>query len=108
MNEIVIAELQSLVSASQIVWTEHLALRLRERGIKRIDVIDCLKNGEIIEQYPYDRPLPSCLIFGVTANGNPLHVVCGLNINVNCCIITAYYPSADKWESNYKIRKAGE
>ena len=108
MNTIDISDLQSLVSAGKILWTEHVALRLRERKIKRIDVITCIQNGEIIEQYPDDMPFPSCLILGVFVFGKPLHVVCGLNPGVNCYIITAYYPTLDNWGSDYKIRKAGE
>lgn len=103
-----IADLQSLVSARQILWTEHLALRLRERGLKRADVINCIQSGEIIEQYTDDTPFPSYLILGTSVNGKPLHVVCGLNTGVNCCMITAYYPNIDKWESDNKTRKAGK
>ena len=108
MSEIDIAALRPLILAGQILWTEHLALRLRERGIKRKDVIMCIENGEIIEQYPDDMPFPSCLILGSSASGKPLHVVCAHNPDVSCCMITAYYPNPDKWESDHKTRKAGE
>jgi hypothetical protein len=108
MGMIDIAALRSLVSARCILWTEHLALRLRERGIKRGDVIACIQNGEIIEQYPEDMPFPSCLILGTAIEGKPLHVVCAFHPNVNCCMITAYYPNAEKWESDNKTRKAGD
>ena len=107
MSDISRADLISLVSQGRIVWTEHLALRLRERGIKRADVVACINNGEIIEQYNDDMPFPSCLILGAAVNEKPLHVVCGLNPGVNCCMITAYYPSPDKWELDNRTRKAG-
>ncbi len=64
MSGIEISALRSLVSVNNIVWTEHLAMRLRERGIKRADVKFCIQNGVIIEQYPNDMPFPSCLISG--------------------------------------------
>jgi len=99
--------LQALVSAKSILWTEHVALRLRERGIKRADVITCIENGEIIELYPDDTPFPSCLILGNSLSDKPLHVVCGFNAGVSCCIITAYHPDFDKWEVDYKTRKEG-
>ncbi len=108
METIDIAVLRSLVSERHIVWTEHLALRLRERGIKRADVIAGIQNGEIIEHYPDDMPFPSCLILGTAVDGKPLHVVCALDPGVNCCMITAYYPNSDKWESDNKTRKAGK
>ena len=91
-----------------ILWTGHIALRLTERKIKRADVIACIQDGEIIEQYPADMPFPSCLILGVSDFGKPIHIVCGLNPGVICCAITAYYPSPDKWESDNRTRKAGE
>jgi hypothetical protein len=108
MSTIDITALRSLISAGCVFWTEHLALRLRERGIKRADVITCIQSGEIIEQYPDDMPFPSCLILGDIADGNALHVVCAHNPGVNCCMITAYYPNSSKWESDKKTRKAGE
>ena len=107
MGKIYFENLQALVSARNILWTEHIALRLRERGIKRADVITCIESGEIIEQYPDDTPFPSCLILGNSLSGKPLHVVCGLNTGVSCCIITAYHPALDKWEVDYKTRKRG-
>ena len=106
MDEIDIAEIREMISAGLIIWTEHLALRLKERGIKRADVIECLENGEIIEQYPDDMPFQSCLILGMAASGNPIHVVCALDHCTSCCIITAYSPSLDKWEPDNKTRKA--
>ena len=42
-----VLELQALVATRNILWTEHLALRLRERNIKRDDVITCIQSGEI-------------------------------------------------------------
>ena len=108
MGIVELSDLRALISAGEIFWTEHVALRLRERGIKRADVIACIQNGDIIEQYPDDMPFPSCLISGAAAAGKPLHVVWGLNPGVSCCVVTAYRPAPDKWESGYKIRKAGD
>ena len=108
MDIIDISDIQALVSSSTILWTEHVVLRLRERGIKRSDVVTCLQNGEIIEQYPDDTPYPSCLVLGYVRQGVPLHVVCGVNNSVICCIITAYYPVLDKWENDYKARKVAK
>ena len=108
MKHIELSQIQSLTTESKIMWTEHVATRLRERGIKRVDVIECIKNGEIIEQYPDDTPFPSCLILGNCEAGEPLHIVVGLNIGTLCCIITAYRPNLDKWESDFKTRKEGK
>jgi len=63
--------------------------------------------GEILEQYPNDYPFPSCLIFGKSLDGSILHIVAGCDLGKTVYVITAYYPSSDKWESDYKTRKAG-
>ena len=105
MHEIEITSIYSLTLSSKILWTEHVAIRLRERGVKRVDVLKCIENGEIIEQYPDDTPFPSCLISGTCLSDKPLHIVVGLNEGVSCCIITAYRPDLDKWETDYKTRK---
>jgi hypothetical protein len=106
MNTIKISDLQKLISTQSILWTEHVTLRLRERKLKRADVIECIQNGEIIEQYPDDVPYPGCLIYGCSQDGKPLHIVCNINHDNLCCIITAYFPSLDKWKKDFKTRKA--
>ena len=103
-----ISDLQSLVSDGRILWTEHIAFQLRERKIKRTDVIACIRSGEIIEQYTDDMPFPSCLILGISTSGKPLHVVCALKSGISCSMITAYWPNSDRWESNNKTRKKGD
>ena len=108
VDEININDLHLLLSAEKIVWTEHLALRLRERGIKRADVVACILNGEIIEQYPDAYPHPACLVLAVLEDDNkPIHAVAGIG-DGNLFIVTVYYPTIDKWESDYKTRKAGK
>jgi hypothetical protein len=70
-----------------------------ERDISREDIINALKFGIIIENYPNDYPYPSCLVLG-----NYLHVVCGIGNNT-LWIITVYRPSFDEWENDWKHRK---
>ena len=105
MSIVELSQIQALASIGSILWTEHVAIRIRERGIKRADVIECINNGEIIEQYPTDTPFPSCLILGACKADKPIHVVVGINVGVQCCMITAYRPDLDKWESDFKTRK---
>jgi hypothetical protein len=37
------------------------------------EILQALDSGEIIEEYPEDKPYPSCLILGRTVTGRPLH-----------------------------------
>ena len=75
MQELEIDHIQSCVNKKQIKWTEHCATRMFERNISKIDVINTILNGKIIEYYENDYPFPSCLILGLD-NGNVMLHVC--------------------------------
>ncbi|MGL5576324.1 MAG: DUF4258 domain-containing protein [Sarcina sp.] len=79
--------------------------RMNERKITVSDIINCMNNGEIIEQYPEDKPYPSCLIFAYVVNKRPIHVVVALNCeNLYLRVITTYQPDELKW-INFKERR---
>jgi hypothetical protein len=78
---------------------------MRERGIKRADLLESIYNGEIIKRYTDDTPFPSCLVLGYYAYNQPLHIVIGINAGVLCSIITVYRPDKSQWGNDYKIRK---
>lgn len=99
-----IKKLQEYYSQDKIIISIHAQERLRQRGIKQKDIKNCIMTGEIIEQYPDDFPFPSCLIWGSTSNHKILHVVASDEGSISR-IITAYFPSSDKFENNFKTRK---
>lgn len=89
---------------NSIVHTMHVLERCYQRNISPDDIEHAIVVGEIIEQYPDDFPNPSCLIFGYTESNKPIHIVIGSD--GNCAkIITAYFPSAEKFEDDLKTRK---
>ena len=90
-----ILELRKLCIPKNIRITLHAAKRLEQRGIFLKDVISCIMNGEIIEQYPDDYPYPSCLILGMSIEDKYLHVVIG-NHESDLFLITAYHLQASK------------
>ena len=100
-----ITDLQKLCENGSIRWTGHVLKRLMQRGIFRTSVIQAIRSGEIIEQYPADYPYPSCLLLGTTEAGEALHVVCGIGEG-EVWLITAYHPDPDEWESDLKTRRA--
>lgn len=102
--ELSMEELRKLCTLEKIVITLHAVKRLEQRGIRSKDVLDCIISGEIIEQYPEDYPHPSCLILGRCGEKKPLHAVIGSN-GEQLWIITAYYPSPEQWENDWKTRK---
>ena len=98
-----IEQMRMLCKDETIQMTGHVFKRCRERNIKLDDIKRCIMYGEIIEDYPNDFPYPSALVLECKV-GRPLHVVAGLGNNL-LWIITAYEPTADRWENDFKTRK---
>lgn len=108
MSELTAAQICELAAdLKNLNFTIHSLDRLKERGILIHDVQNALKSGEIIEHYPNDYPFPSCLVFGISCGGRIMHVCCGIGNN-KIWIITAYFPTTDKWENDLKTRKVVE
>ncbi|MGB4439748.1 MAG: DUF4258 domain-containing protein [Sedimentibacter sp.] len=104
MDQIALENVRKLCKEESIIWSQHVATRCLQRGIKTIDIENCLLNGEIIEKYLDDYPYCSYLILGLTIKNQSLHVICGIG-DSKLWIITAYFPSLEKRESNFKKRK---
>jgi len=77
-----------------------------ERKIPKAAAISVVRNGEIIAEYPDDKPYPSHLLFAYV-DGRPLHVLTALdNRESNCYIITVYEPDTKIWQKDFKTRRA--
>lgn len=69
------------------------------------EVSELVESAELLEEYPDDRPYPSCLLFGPTRSGRPLHVVAAYDdAEPRVIVITVYQPDPEKWEG-YRRRK---
>lgn len=100
-----ISAIKKLCDEKRFRWTNHIFVRLIQRGIKIQDIIEAINDGEIIEDYPEDYPYPSCLILG-KVNEKYLHIVCGINEKTNeLWFITAYYPDTERWNEGFRYRK---
>ena len=103
-----LTEIAAECAAGNIKWTAHALERMQERDIERTDVIACIKNGRIIEQYLESYPYPACLILGKVKNANslvmPIHVVVGQG-NGYIWVITAYIPDETEWINGFSMRK---
>jgi hypothetical protein len=59
----------------------------------------------MVEEYPEDKYLPSCLLLGRQGE-EAFHLLFGADIEgQNVRVVTAYYPSAEEWEANLKMRR---
>ena len=93
------------IREGSIEWRMHAFQRLAERGISRAEVLTVLLAGEKIEDYPDDTPYPSALFLGFPS-GKPLHAVAAFDeINKKAYVVTAYEPSSEFFEEDYKTRR---
>ncbi len=99
-----IENLQKYFVEDKIFVTEHASERFRQRGIRISDIRRAVNFGEIIEQYPEDYPYPSCLVCGKNKSDKIIHAVLS-DEGTSSRIITAYFPDADKWSENFKMRR---
>lgn len=97
--------LRKLCKDGNIKWTMHIFKRMRERDISSDEVLECIEFGEIIEQYQQTYSSPSCLVLHI-GTVRPLHVVAACD---GACVylVTAYVPTLDEWEADYRTRKEG-
>ena len=93
-------------AAKRIIYLPHAVrqMSLPGRMITVADVRNVVEGGQLVEDYPEDTRGHSCLILGYGLNGIPIHVVCSPK-NDYLAIITAYVPSLQEWEDDYKKRK---
>ena len=90
----------------EIEFRLHAIQRMFHRKISHDDVLDVLKCGIVIEEYPTDFPFPSVLINGINTTGKPLHIVAAYDIVAHrIYIITAYDPDSQKWTNSFSERK---
>ena len=62
------------MNCSCVLFTGHALRRMFQRGLGKNDIIEVLKAGECIAEYPEDRPYPGYLILGF-AGSWPVHIV---------------------------------
>jgi hypothetical protein len=105
MNMLDLNAIKETIAANRIIWRKHVLTRMMERGIRRQDVKEALLEGEVVEEYPNDKPFPSFLIAGY-AQGHMLHIVAAYDkTNDMCYIITTYTPDTEHFESDLKTRR---
>jgi hypothetical protein len=65
-----------------------------------------LTEGELVETYEGNNPLPAFLILGYTIKDRPIHMVVALDeAQEMLWIITAYEPNLEEWEPGFKVRR---
>ncbi len=87
------------------LFSSHAITRMFDRELSKSDVIEAIRNGETLSDYPDDQPYPSKLLLGIIKE-KPIHIVVARNkISYSCYVITAYSPSLKLWHADFKTRK---
>lgn len=93
------------IHVNRVRITDHADEEAEADQLKFDEIYFSVFNGEIIEDYPTDKPYPSCLIYGQTVNGDPVHSVWAYNKqNQWAVLITVYRPDPNLW-INWRERR---
>lgn len=88
-----------------LVFSGHAVKQMFQRRISRDEVKAVLAEGEVIAEYPNDRPYPSYLMLRIV-HRRPIHVVAAKDAETQTAyVVTAYEPDLDLWQSDFKTRK---
>lgn len=93
-----IANIIAAIQANRIRITDHADEEADADKLKLDAIYFSVLHGEIIEDYPNDKPYPSCLIFGRTLESEPVHSVWAYNDQKQWAVlITVYRPDPNLW-----------
>ena len=78
--------------------TDHADEEAQADRLSFDEVFISVFQGQVIEDYPDDKLFPSCLIYGDTFSGEPVHSVWAYNQeNRWAVLITVYRPDPQRW-----------
>lgn len=99
-----IDEIRRRVVRGEFEFSQHAVDQTIIRHISVQELREAIAGGEVIEVYPDDKYGPSCLIFGTTSIGRPIHVQCSDPSRQIVKIITVYEPDSARW-IEFKVRR---
>ena len=93
------------IRRNQIRITHHADEEAHLDHLSYDEIYVSVFNGEVIENYPDDKPYPSCLIYGKTFGQEPVHNVWAFNQeNMWAVLITVYRPDPVRW-IDWRVRR---
>ena len=103
-----IDDLVEAIRAGKVRITDHADEEAEDDDLTFDEVYFSVLRGEVIEDYPTDKPYPSCLVYGRTFAGDPVHSVWAYNaLNGWAVLITVYRPDPKRW-IDWRVRRSAE
>jgi hypothetical protein len=103
-----IEKIHMAIESNKIKITDHADEEAADDQLTLTEIIQSVKTGEIIEDYPTDKPYPSCLILSKNVDASPIHSVWAYNkANGWAVLITVYRPDPTRW-IEWKTRRKNE
>jgi hypothetical protein len=99
-----IDEIRRRVARGDFEFSQHAVDQAIIRHISVQELRETIAGGEVIEVYPEDKYGSSCLIFGMTRVGRPIHVQCSDPSRPTVKIVTVYEPDPALW-IEFKVRR---
>jgi hypothetical protein len=101
-----IEDIRESIKADKIRITDHADDEAQADNLLFEEIFISVQRGEIIEQYPDDKPYPSCLVFGKNFKNEPVHSVWAYNVETRASVlITVYRPDPKRWMEDWKTRR---
>ena len=99
-----IERIKAAILSGKVRITDHADEEGANDTIEYDEIYSSVMHGEVIEDYPNDKPYPSCLILGRDLIGRPIHSVWAyIKKNGWTVLITVYCPDPKRWV-NWKER----
>lgn len=96
--------IKSAVKQRNILWTYHVFMRMQDRSIPRSSILDSADTFEIVESYPDDKYMPSCLVRAESEEGL-IHILFALDVRDGFVrVIMAYRPDIALWSPDGRLR----
>jgi len=93
-----ILDIVGAIQSGLIRITDHADEEAQNDRLSYEEIFFSVFTGEIIENYPEDKPYPSCLVYGRTFKDEPVHSVWAYNEETRWAVlITVYRPHLARW-----------
>lgn len=96
--------INNAIRDSRVRITDHADEEAVDDSLTFEEIYFSVMHGEVIEDYPNDKPYPSSLILGRNFSGEPIHSVWAYNPeNLWAVLVTVYRPDPERW-GDWKVR----